>query len=125
AYRGGKRLTQDYKAVKVEGLEELKEGERVLRERGVYLITGGLGGVGLILARHLAEKVKARLVLMGRRGLVERESWEGWIEEHGEEEGTSRKIRKVQEMEAMGGEVVVVAGDVAEGEEMKAAVETA
>ncbi|GGQ48396.1 SDR family NAD(P)-dependent oxidoreductase [Streptomyces mutabilis] len=48
----------------------------VLREGGVYLITGGLGGLGLIVARHLAERYRARLVLTGRRepdaGLRER-----------------------------------------------------
>lgn len=36
------------------------------RRGGVYLITGGLGGIGLVLARHLARTVGARLVLVGR-----------------------------------------------------------
>lgn len=38
-----------------------------LRQGGVYLITGGAGGLGLIFARYLAERVGARLVLVGRR----------------------------------------------------------
>ncbi len=37
-----------------------------LRSGGVYLITGGLGRVGLALAGHLARVWKARLVLVGR-----------------------------------------------------------
>ena len=37
-----------------------------LRERGVYLISGGLGGIGLVLAAELAKRVHARLVLFGR-----------------------------------------------------------
>ena len=37
-----------------------------LRERGVYLITGGLGGIGLAIARGLARDVSARLVLLGQ-----------------------------------------------------------
>ena len=40
-----------------------------LREGGAYLITGGLGSMGLAIARHLAHTVRARLVLIGRRGL--------------------------------------------------------
>ncbi|MCX2729173.1 SDR family NAD(P)-dependent oxidoreductase [Saccharopolyspora sp. NFXS83] len=36
------------------------------RDRGVYLITGGLGGVGTALALALAEQCRARLVLCGR-----------------------------------------------------------
>ena len=33
-----------------------------LRDKGVYLITGGLGGMGLALAGYLAETLQARLV---------------------------------------------------------------
>ena len=44
-------------------------GTNPMRERGVYLITGGLGGVGLTLAGYLARAVRARLVLVGRHGL--------------------------------------------------------
>ncbi len=36
------------------------------RERGVYLILGGAGGIGLEFALHLASTVKARLALLGR-----------------------------------------------------------
>lgn len=37
-----------------------------LQTGGAYLITGGLGGVGYIFARHLAKRYQARLVLCGR-----------------------------------------------------------
>jgi len=39
---------------------------RYLKQEGTYLITGGLGGVGLLIAEFLAEKTKANLVLVGR-----------------------------------------------------------
>ena len=37
-----------------------------IRESGVYLITGGLGGLGRIFSRYLAEAYRARLILIGR-----------------------------------------------------------
>ena len=37
-----------------------------LRRDGVYWITGGLGGLGLIVARYLALHLRARVVLSGR-----------------------------------------------------------
>ena len=37
------------------------------RQRGVYLLTGGLGEIGSRLAHHLASKYRARLILLGRR----------------------------------------------------------
>lgn len=43
------------------------QGNTRLRERGVYLITGGLGGLGRILSEHLARSCRARLVISGRR----------------------------------------------------------
>ncbi|WP_268626491.1 SDR family NAD(P)-dependent oxidoreductase [Paenibacillus alvei] len=39
------------------------------RERGVYLISGGLGGLGIIISRFLAEKFRAKLILIGRSEL--------------------------------------------------------
>ncbi|QMU78259.1 SDR family NAD(P)-dependent oxidoreductase [Streptacidiphilus sp. PB12-B1b] len=40
-----------------------------LRHGGTYLITGGCGGLGLIVARHLTEHFAANLVLTGRSPL--------------------------------------------------------
>lgn len=37
-----------------------------LKKNGVYLITGGMGGLGLIFARFLAKYFQAQLILMGR-----------------------------------------------------------
>lgn len=45
---------------------EDRPASTALRQRGVYLITGGMGSMGLALAQHLAERVRARLVLIGR-----------------------------------------------------------
>ncbi|GIJ19743.1 type I polyketide synthase [Micromonospora lutea] len=46
-------------------------GHSALRDGGTYLITGGLGGVGLALAQHIASRVaRPTLVLVGRRGEV-------------------------------------------------------
>ncbi|MBF0395141.1 MAG: SDR family NAD(P)-dependent oxidoreductase [Desulfobacterales bacterium] len=46
----------------------------LLRQNGVYLLTGGAGGLGLIFADYLASQVKARLVLVGRSSLNEKQS---------------------------------------------------
>ncbi|HEX6159583.1 MAG TPA: SDR family NAD(P)-dependent oxidoreductase, partial [Thermoanaerobaculia bacterium] len=37
-----------------------------LKQRGVYLITGGMGGLGLVFADYLAKNFQAKLVLAGR-----------------------------------------------------------
>jgi len=41
----------------------------LLKQQGVYLITGGMGGLGKIFAQYLAKKYQAKLILMGRTPL--------------------------------------------------------
>ncbi|MBX3711494.1 MAG: SDR family NAD(P)-dependent oxidoreductase [Lysobacter sp.] len=49
------------------GAQDVPAQPNCLRERGVYLVTGGLGGLGLLLAGHLRQTVpSATLVLCGR-----------------------------------------------------------
>lgn len=45
--------------------------ELPIREGGVYVITGGLGGVGYLIGQYLAKNCKAKLVLIGRSSLTE------------------------------------------------------
>ncbi len=116
AYRGGHRWSQSFKAVRLKE-HDLAAGR--LREGGVYLITGGMGGLGLELAEYLVETVQAKLVLLGRKGLPERELWEEWLGSHEADDELSRKITKVKRLEEMGGEVMVVGADVTDEEQMR------
>ncbi|HEX5757744.1 MAG TPA: SDR family oxidoreductase [Thermoanaerobaculia bacterium] len=114
AWRGGERWTQTFEALPLPG----NDGP-VFRQEGVYLITGGTGGIGLILARHLARTARARLVLTRRSPLPARGEWDGWIAEYGEEERTSRLIARLRELEALGSEVEVAGVDAADEDAMR------
>ena len=72
-----------------------------IRHRGVYLITGGAGGLGLIFAEHLAKQFQARLVLSGRGAL---------------KPDTEAALKA---MRAAGGEVVYVPADVSKREDVE------
>jgi acyl transferase domain-containing protein/acyl carrier protein len=94
-----------------------------LREQGVYLIVGGLGGLGLEVAEFLARTVRARLVLTSRSGLLPREEWEAWLGSHGEQDSISRKLLKIRQLEALGAEVLPLSADVADEPRMAEVVE--
>ncbi|MGO9263572.1 MAG: SDR family NAD(P)-dependent oxidoreductase [Candidatus Binataceae bacterium] len=83
-----------------------------LRERGVYLITGGLGGIGLTLAEALAQAVHARLVLLGRSAMPPRETWDEWLTAHNAADPVALRIRKLRDLERAGVEVLTVTADV-------------
>jgi len=123
AYRGNHRWVQTFEAVRLPGKPQRPAR---LREGGVYLITGGLGGIGLELAAYLARTVGAKLVLTGRSGLPARDQWGQWLATHDEvaadNDVTGRKLRKVQALEEMGAEVVVASADVAHLEQMQAVI---
>ncbi len=48
-----------------------------IRPDATYLITGGLGGIGLIIARWLVARGARQLILAGRSSLPAREQWDG------------------------------------------------
>ncbi|HEY0406021.1 MAG TPA: SDR family NAD(P)-dependent oxidoreductase, partial [Pyrinomonadaceae bacterium] len=89
-----------------------------LREGGVYLITGGMGGIGLVLAEYLAQTLRARLALVGRSALPAKEDWQEWLAAHDEHDETSRKIRKLQQLEAAGAQVLAFSADVTDAAAM-------
>ncbi len=105
AWRGLTRWIQTFEPVRPAA------GRSHLRDEGVYLITGGLGGIGLVLAERLARTVRARLALVGRSPFPSREEWEAWLTAHGEADDTSRKIRHLESLEALGAEVLVASVD--------------
>lgn len=116
AYRGRKRWTWAFSGVE---LQPREGAPRLLKERGVYVITGGLGGLGMELGRQLAEEVHARLVLTGRGGLPDRAEWPALVERGASDDATVRRIRGVMALEEAGAEVLVCAGDVADEAQMK------
>jgi phthiocerol/phenolphthiocerol synthesis type-I polyketide synthase E len=122
AYRGLQRWTQTFEAVR---LDEAALGKTRLREKGVYLITGGLGNVGYALAEALARSVQARLVLVGRTELPGRDAWADWLAAHDESDAVGKKIHQIQALEELGAEVMVACADVASRQQMQAAVEQA
>jgi acyl transferase domain-containing protein/acyl carrier protein len=122
AYRGRKRWVWSYAGV------ELTDPGGVparLRAGGVYLVTGGLGALGLLLAKQLAGLVRAKLVLVGRNGLPPREEWPDVLASPSSDVLLVRKLRGVLDAEAAGGQVLALSGDVADEESMRAVRRTA
>lgn len=118
AYRDNHRWVQTFEPIH---LEKTNETPR-LRKQGVYLITGGLGGIGFTLAEYLAKTVQAKLILTMRSSFPDRNEWESWLANHSEQDNLSGKIRQIQTIESLGAEVLIIRADVANLEQMQTAI---
>jgi len=125
ALRRGRRWTPEYQQIAEPSIVD----NQVLREGGVYLITGGLGGIGLAMAEQLAKSCQAKLVLFGRSGLPLRENWPAIIAgqpvTESVDDRTRQRVIQVAELIELGAEVEVVTGDVSRPEDVRWAVEAA
>jgi acyl transferase domain-containing protein len=83
-----------------------QRAEKLIRSDGTYWITGGLRGLGLLVAEWLVEQGARHLVLMGRQGADE----------------TARQ--SIARMQAAQAQVVVAQGDVASDADVRAVLET-
>jgi NAD(P)-dependent dehydrogenase (short-subunit alcohol dehydrogenase family)/acyl carrier protein len=118
AYRLGHRYTPVYEPLAVDTAEP---SGVAIREGGVYLITGGFGSIGSVFARHLAGS-RAKLALVSRFPLPSRDRWAEWLGTHDESDATSRRIRSVKALEGLGAEVMPVAADITNPDQMSAVV---
>ena len=119
AYRGNHRWAQVFDAVRP---SINCAGQTRLRPMGVYIITGGVGYIGLTLAECLARTVQAKLVLTTRSSFPDKAQWNEWLCTHSEVDAVSQKIRKLQKLEALGAEVLTLCADVADESQMRAVV---
>ena len=117
AYRDDVRWNRQYDRVDVNP-DDIESIEHRIREAGVYLITGGLGGIGQSIAQSLAKRYNAKLVLINRTPLPDRSEWADWLLKHGHEDKISIGIGKVRELEALGADVLVLSGDVTDVDRM-------
>ncbi len=122
ALRGPHRWMQTWEQVCIDAQDGEPAGQRRLRDKGVYLVTGGLGGVGLEIAEQLYRSCQARLVLVGRTALPDREAWARFA---AGDSPLARRIRRIRALEARGAEVLVLAADVADRDEMARALDRA
>lgn len=115
AWRQGERLME---VVEPYDLNTLPPRPR-LEQGGVYLITGGLGGLGLTVAEHLAREYKARLILVGRTTLPPEQEWPSLLQDERQPEAVKERIRALKQVRALAGGLLVARAEVTSLAEMR------
>lgn len=115
AYRNSERFIREFKTIKPEEKESVKIS---IKEGGVYVITGGTGGIGLELGQFLASQSKIKLVLLSRSGFLSKDKWDEALKER-KNEKLCRKIEKLREIEKEASGVYLFRADVSDYEILK------
>jgi acyl transferase domain-containing protein len=122
AYRGNARWARVFEPIPA---FLLQNSQAALRNAGVYLITGGLGALGLAIGRYLAENYQANLILISRTPLPARDEWSKIRATAQEDNRVARIIGGIAQIEAGGGKVMLGAVDVCDLARMQVVVRDA
>ncbi|HEY2577786.1 MAG TPA: amino acid adenylation domain-containing protein [Streptosporangiaceae bacterium] len=99
-YRGGRRYRPHLAAL------DLPAARPVLDAGKTYVVTGGTGGIGSEIARHLCRRGARRLALLGLRTVRARSQWD----QPGLTAHEASVIAQVRELEELGARVAVYTG---------------
>ncbi|MFX0111904.1 type I polyketide synthase [Bacillus pumilus] len=119
AYRGNSRWVRKASSTP---LSKEESSTQPIRTHGVYLLTGGMGGIGFTLAQHLAETYQAKLVFLSRSQIRERSAWHELRDADGKEAET---VKKLMTLEELGADVLTVHGDVSDKDAVQKAIQLA
>lgn len=110
ALRGGSRWVN---AVATLPLPEPKQPALWLREDGLYVISGGLGGIALELATHIARSKRVKLALLSRSALPPEQEWDSALANVDAQSLGARRIRALRTLRQLGADVRVFVCDIA------------
>lgn len=116
AFRDGERYEDEFEIIDIGSMDE----ENVeIRKDGVYVITGGTGGLGLEVAKHFARSNNVRIALVSRSEIPQRALWDNILKDDGNKK--SRKvISTIKEIEDLGSKVECFAGDMSRVQDVEA-----
>jgi len=114
AWRGGSRWVPRLQQV---DFQKTPNTPVPFKQGGLYVLTGGLGGIGVPTAKYLLDHHQVRLLILGRTPLPDRATGAGHLPNAGV---VAERIQAYQELERRG-EVVYEAVDICDPAAVKAA----
>lgn len=115
AYRQGVRYIEEFN---ISDTDNAPVKEIKIKQDGVYIITGGTGGIGLEIGKYLASIEKINLVFINRSSLPERSKWPKILEENMNNK-VCNIIKHIMDIECEGTKVILYRGDVSNESDMK------
>jgi iturin family lipopeptide synthetase A len=121
AHRGNFRWLQAFKPVHL----NVQKKSPWLKEEGVYLIIGGLGNIGYLLAEYIIKSVRARIILTGRSDLPPGDVWEELLSQNKGGDKLTQRLRKLRRLLELQEDVVYYRADVTDRVQMQEVIQQA
>ncbi len=118
AYRERKRYIERYVSRKIEKVEDTSN---CFRQNGVYMVIGGLGGIGFTISKYLSLTYNAKLILVSRTKLPSRDQWDDILADS--QNPLKEKIVRLRELDQLHSEYLTYAGDAEDSERIHEIVE--
>ncbi|MFL0809497.1 MAG: SDR family NAD(P)-dependent oxidoreductase [Agarilytica sp.] len=96
-----------------------------LKREASYLITGGLGGMGLTFSEMLAEEYNANIILLGRRELPEQDAWSTLVNDPECDDKIKRTLLRLLKIKEKAKGLVYYQCDASDGDRLSQVVDTA
>ncbi|MGM9979479.1 MAG: SDR family NAD(P)-dependent oxidoreductase [Clostridium sp.] len=117
AFRNSNRYVQMFDSISISDKDSIE-----LKEEGVYLITGGTGGMGIEISKMFAKKKNINVALISRSKLPSHEEWDSIIKEN-KDLKLCNKLKGIQKIMGLGSNVELLSGDVSDYDFMKKTIE--
>jgi iturin family lipopeptide synthetase A len=104
--RQSKRWLQTFEKITISNKEE-----SCFKQKGVYLVTGGLGLIGYAISYYLVKTYHAKIILIGRTKLPDQNTWETYLVQENTDRSIVEKIQKIQKLQAERTEVLYLSCD--------------
>ncbi|XBX10042.1 SDR family NAD(P)-dependent oxidoreductase [Enterocloster clostridioformis] len=112
AYRKGTRYIPEIVEINP---QKVKNRDSQIKENGVYIITGGMGGIGLNIALSLSSKSKVNIILVNRTDYTGVLDCREELDKNG---SISKKINMISKIKEKGSTVELYVADVSKHDEV-------
>ncbi|MEK3795326.1 beta-ketoacyl synthase N-terminal-like domain-containing protein [Paenibacillus sp. FSL R7-0204] len=114
AYRQNQRYLQEMRRVSLNPIGR----EVQYHTEGVYVITGGAGGIGFEIGKHLTAQHQVEIALIGRTVLPERNLWKEILHKK-EDMHCCAIIKRLTQLEQAGAKYIYYKADISNGPELE------
>jgi acyl transferase domain-containing protein/acyl carrier protein len=114
AIRKNKRWVKSY----VETGLEKNDSCEIIRQDGIYIITGGINNTGFEILKYMSKRTKGRIIVIDEMDFPHENEWENWLGLHDKNDWVSLRIGQLQALKQDGPEIAIIRADIANKEQL-------